>query len=191
MVVVRIDQLQRQHTHAQHFGNLLMAACIAAHSIAGKQCVAAEQGVAGSLERKIARRVERRKCCSSPCRCGCINRANTACLPTMIAALAVNTKSGSPFTGGTSEILAPAPEKICRKSMVDLPLGTHPRIDLILNAIIVRRTHQNMGSVFHTVLSEVPNAAIQNSTFDIIQPSEAKKQKCFTQRRRRTRKKGG
>ena len=57
VIVIRIDQLERNHAAAEHLADLLMAAGIAADAIAGKERVAAEQGVAGPFEVQIVRHV--------------------------------------------------------------------------------------------------------------------------------------
>ena len=57
MVVVRVDQFERQHAHAEQLGDLLVAAGVAAHAVAGEQRVAAEQGVAGAFEASSRRGV--------------------------------------------------------------------------------------------------------------------------------------
>ena len=52
VVVIRIDQFHGNDAAAEHFADLLMAARVAANAIAGKERVAAEQGVAGAFEVK-------------------------------------------------------------------------------------------------------------------------------------------
>jgi len=56
MVIVRIDQFDRNYPNAEPDGDLLVTGCIAAHAIAGHERVAAEQGVARSFEIGAVRR---------------------------------------------------------------------------------------------------------------------------------------
>src|SRR5688572_11426226 len=50
VVVIVIYQFHRNHAAADQAADLLMPASVAANAIAGKQGIAAEQGVAGPLE---------------------------------------------------------------------------------------------------------------------------------------------
>ncbi len=56
VVVVPVDHFERDHADAEEFGDLLMAAGVAAGLIAGEERVAAEEGVAGAFEVGSGRR---------------------------------------------------------------------------------------------------------------------------------------
>jgi hypothetical protein len=58
VVVIGVDQLQRQHAHAEQLADLLVAERIAPLSIAGQQRVAAKERIAGAFEAKFLRRLD-------------------------------------------------------------------------------------------------------------------------------------
>ena len=117
VVVAGVDQFHRNHAAAEHAADLLMAGGVAAHAVAGVQRVAAEERVAGAFEAEVL--PARRRCrsrarrASGDCRAlrpaagGWRKRESSACRPKISAALAVNTRSGRPATGSSSETARP------------------------------------------------------------------------------------
>ena len=162
MVVAGIDQFQRDHAATQQVAHLLVPADRRANAVAGQQRVAAEEGIAGPLEKRV--RFEEAKLETVLGEPGL--GVGFLDLPLRMAKTGGNGHIAVDHRriGGEDQVGHAGQRRACirfspriapRSSQV-LPLrhgqiavgpqpAVHPRVDLVFNAVVVRRTHEDAG----------------------------------------------
>ncbi len=57
VIILRVNELDGYHAHAEHATDFLVSRRVAAHAIAGVQCIAAEECVARAFKAEVLRHV--------------------------------------------------------------------------------------------------------------------------------------
>ena len=171
MIVAGVDEFDGNHAATEQPADLLMAGGVAAHAIAGVERVAAEERVAGAFEAEVFGDFDDLETIfGKPAAIVglfalplAVTEARDERLRRkIIAALAVNTKSGRPVDGFQQRCLGAGIDDVREQRMplrdrhgvFGLARHVHPRIDLVVDAVEIRRAHQDVGLMLSHALMQ-------------------------------------
>jgi hypothetical protein len=161
VIIAGIDELDRNHTAAEFAADLLMAGGVTSHAIAGVEGVAAEECVAGAFKAEVFRHLDDFEAvlCKPAAVVGFfalplpVAEAREKSLPMKDhRGVGREYQIGEPRPGFQQRDLGTGIDDVCpqgvplsnRHRVFCLARHVHPRIDFVVDAVVIRRAHQDV-----------------------------------------------